>query len=226
MSDDGPTIDDAISGYQQLAPRQVTIHEWRVLSWRNDDLTAHKVNLRNLTCGCPDQRMNNEDDAVCAHLAAALFAADRTMDVGTALNFDLVERQRELEKIASRLEQTASSVEAEASHLSETAANATQTSQTNSQTTTSKSPDVKDDAEDLPDSDVGKVEAWIESDVGAPAAEYSVDVHEQFGSINVHPEGQVDWWKDMTDAVSGLDNAWWDGDDRVWIIQDAEEVPA
>lgn len=211
MSDDGQTIDDAVDGYQQLAPRQVTIHEWRVLSWRNDNLTAYKVNLRNLTCGCPDHRMNNDDDEVCAHLASALFAAERNMDVGTALNFDLVERQREMEKIAGRLEQTASAVEAEASHLSETAENAAQSDASEDTTEDTGSTD------DVTPDEVQAVYSWLE-DQGLPASKVKVWKSDA-GSVQIDTTEKLD--NDEFAVLSDTDQIWYDGENnRNYIKED------
>lgn len=98
-------IGDAVNGFGQLKARQISIHGWRVLSWRNDSLTAHEVDLRELSCTCPDMQYNSQDDRkkreICDHLAVALFAADQTMAVGEALNYELNQQILELRDMLS-----------------------------------------------------------------------------------------------------------------------------
>jgi len=77
---DQKPIGEAVNGFAMLKARQLTIHQWRVFSWRNETLTAHKVNLLNLSCGCGDQKWNQDDPGICDHLAVAGFAAEQTMD--------------------------------------------------------------------------------------------------------------------------------------------------
>lgn len=106
-------IAEAVDGYGQLRPRQVTIFEWRVLSWRNDGLTAYEVNLRDLSCTCPDKGYNRDHPEICAHLAVALEHAPKTIDVAEAVNKDLLDQTRALQDAVDTIERRATGLEAD-----------------------------------------------------------------------------------------------------------------
>jgi hypothetical protein len=117
MSD---TTDDTTAAAQQIddfgsmAARQVTIHQWRVLSYGGDDLTGYEVNTLDMTCTCGDQQHNNEGGEICKHLAKALYVAEARMEVGEALRYNLTEHAQNIRHEADRLAQAATTAEANA----------------------------------------------------------------------------------------------------------------
>lgn len=107
-------IAQAVNGFEQLEARQVTIHQWRVLSYRNGSLTAHEVDTHELTCSCADAIYNQTDDGVCDHLAVALHHAPRTLDVETAIQHDMNRTMLELEDHVETIERRAAGIKAQA----------------------------------------------------------------------------------------------------------------
>jgi hypothetical protein len=94
-----------IDGFDEIQARQQTIHCWTVTSVRNDSQTVHQVNLYEQTCTCEDYEYADEDNYACDHILLANHRASRKMDVGEALQFDLIERTKELETHVQTIEQ-------------------------------------------------------------------------------------------------------------------------
>jgi len=113
-SSDPQAIAEAVNGFSQLEARQVTIHEWRVLSYRNGGITAHEVNIDELTCSCMDMAMQKRDAQVCDHIAVALHHAQRQMDVQSALEHQMLQQMLELEEHVRAIERRATGVQADA----------------------------------------------------------------------------------------------------------------
>lgn len=91
-------IGEAVNGYESMVPRHVRGNQYRVLSWRNDSITAHEVDIRALTCDCEDQALNRTGHEVCDHLAVALYAAPKRITESETAPFYLseaVERAQE-----------------------------------------------------------------------------------------------------------------------------------
>jgi hypothetical protein len=109
---DRTPIAQAINGFDQLAARQVSIDNWRVLSWRNGSMTAHKVNTRGLTCTCDDQAYNKPGAEVCDHLAVALYQSKQQLDVAEALREQMYDEMRDLDRAVSAIQQKATAVRA------------------------------------------------------------------------------------------------------------------
>lgn len=108
----------AIPDFPDLYPRQVTIHTWRVMHLRNPNTgtgnKVYEVNLNAMECSCPDWNYRKgESPAVCKHMAAALYAAPGTMDVGDALSFDTLELGREVRDLAENLQRRVTGLEAD-----------------------------------------------------------------------------------------------------------------
>lgn len=72
---DGNLIGDRVEGWTQLYPRQLGGDEWRVLSTRNETLTVHEVDLKEISCTCKDEEFNKDRPEICAHVAAAMHSA-------------------------------------------------------------------------------------------------------------------------------------------------------
>lgn len=113
-ADEPTAIAQAVNGFDQLEARQVTIHQWRVLSYRNESLTAHEVNTHDLTCSCADAVYNQTDSGVCDHLAVALHHAPRQLDVETAIQHDMNRTMLELEEHVETIERRAAGIKAQA----------------------------------------------------------------------------------------------------------------
>lgn len=116
---DGVTPAVAIPDFSNLFPRQVTIHEWRVLNLSNPNTgrgnRVYEVNIRQMECSCPDwQYRRGESPSVCKHMAAAIFAAEQTMRVDEALAFDTLELGREVRDLADDLQRKATGLQADA----------------------------------------------------------------------------------------------------------------
>lgn len=91
MSDDTTQkIGQVVNGFDQLAAREVDGNQYRVLSWRNDSVTAHRVNIHALTCTCEDEAYNTEGHEICDHLAKALFVAPAKPDMTEAALWTVV----------------------------------------------------------------------------------------------------------------------------------------
>jgi hypothetical protein len=99
-------IGEVVNGYAEMVPRHVRGNEYRVLSWRNDSITAHEVDVRSLTCTCEDQALNRTGSEVCDHLAVALYAAPKRITETETAPFYLsesVERAQEAASTASEV---------------------------------------------------------------------------------------------------------------------------
>lgn len=107
-------IAEVVDGFGQMNARQQTIHKWLVTSWRNDSTTAHMVNLLEASCTCEDYQFNLDDGEACAHILKANHQAQAQMDVGEALNFDLIARVNDLNDAVDAIERRATGVAAEA----------------------------------------------------------------------------------------------------------------
>lgn len=178
-SDDGPTaIADRVNGFGELYPRHVGGAMYRVLSTRNDDITAHEVNYEDLTCSCQDQTWNKTEPEVCDHLAVVLFEAPTHLTIEDQAVDVILESVRQL-----RDGQQAGPVVHPASEAMETDGPA----------------ETGDSAEDAAPSDdaqarvegaVGAVEAWL-VDLDVPHGDIEVMVGDHDGRDGV----RVDWMK-------------------------------
>lgn len=74
-------ISDQIEGWEDIHPRHTAGDEYRVLSLRNETMTAYRVDIADLSCNCPDKRFNKDDHNICAHIATALHSAPERIDV-------------------------------------------------------------------------------------------------------------------------------------------------
>jgi pyruvate/2-oxoglutarate dehydrogenase complex dihydrolipoamide acyltransferase (E2) component len=77
----------AINGFGGLYPRMTDVDSGTVLSLRNGQITAYRVNISSLECekrdgtSCEDLEYNCSGQQVCDHLAAAIYSAPRKPDV-------------------------------------------------------------------------------------------------------------------------------------------------
>lgn len=106
---------DAIPDFGALYPRQVSIHQWRVLHLSDTgENKVYEIDLRDPECSCPDYKYRKgESPGVCKHMAAAIFEARKNMDVGEALTFDTLELGREVRSLAEDLQRRVTGIEAD-----------------------------------------------------------------------------------------------------------------
>lgn len=72
--DDVPPA-EGITDFGQLYVRRLYGHTYRVLSLTDEDPTTYKVDLRELTCTCPDYSHRQDLPNICKHLAKTLYQA-------------------------------------------------------------------------------------------------------------------------------------------------------
>jgi len=101
----------AIDDYESLFPRHVGGPAYRVLSVTDGQPTAYKTDVKALTCSCPDEQFNREDDEVCKHLAAALEAHPRKLSTEAQLHQDLCRRLQQLDEAVQQVRDEASPAE-------------------------------------------------------------------------------------------------------------------
>lgn len=104
-SDQPDAIAQIVEGMEYMQARQQTIHCWTVTSARNGGHTVHQVNLHERTCTCEDFEFADDDHYACDHILLANHRATRQMDIGDALQYDLVERTKQLEQHVQTIEQ-------------------------------------------------------------------------------------------------------------------------
>jgi hypothetical protein len=204
-SNSGPqAIGQAVNGFEQLEARQISIHEWRVLSYRNGGITAHEVDIKQLTCDCMDMHENRQDPQVCDHLAVALHHAPRKLDVEQSLSEQMLEQMLQLDEHMRALERRATGIEAE-----QTAAPA----QDGHSGTESEQSSFSGDP-------VDQMQAELES-VGLDHTAFDVRTDDRSGRLEVVLVGNIDdfsAWVDLSDELDmGYDPV--DGEDINYIEQ-------
>lgn len=193
-----------IDGFSDLYPRQTTIHEWRVLSKRNDSVTAHKVNVSDLTCTCEDMAYNKEDNQVCDHVAAALFAAERQLDVQAALDHEMRTQMLELKDSVRAIERRATGVYADAAHEQ---ANGT-------------AGDSQPSSDEWTGDPVEAFESLLR-DAGLDPDDFDIWVHGDMGSLQVDQDGYLDSdeFDEWVDLSNDLDMGY-DGDEEINYLKE------
>jgi len=186
-NNDPQAIGQAVNGFKQLEARQISIHEWRVLSYRNGDITAHEVDIKELTCDCMDLQMQKRDAEICDHIAVALHHAPRKLDVEQSLSEQMLEQMLELDKHMRALERRATGIEAE------TAAEPAQNGHSGSQS----------DSSGFSGDPVDQMQATLES-AGLDHTAFDVRVDDRSGRLEVLKDGYIDdfsAWVDLSDEL-------------------------
>lgn len=201
---------EAINGFGDLYPRQVSTQKTVVLSLRNDKPTAYEVDTTDLDCDCPDQQMNRGDPEVCDHIAVALFEGTAHLDVEQALVTDLQRILADIEDASEKVESNASTLEKGIINLRDAQAGQAASDQERSSGT-----DPVDRLHDtLADAgfDPTDVDAWVDDDLGSLQFEPDDMSQAEFDRFG-------DWCRD-TQAVN------WDRDERRNYIKpdDFDEV--
>jgi len=187
---------EAINGFSDLYPRQVSTRKTVVLSLRNDQPTAYTVDCVELTCDCPDAAYHKDDPEICDHLAAALFEESVHLDVDQALITDLQEVLHDIEESAAKVDDTAEILEDDLVEL-----RTTEASQTDETTTTSSDRDPVDRLEDTLKQEgfvPSSVDIWLDDERGSLQFEPDDMDQEQFNAFGD--------WCTATDGVN------WDRD--------------
>jgi len=186
-SSDPQAIGQAVNGFKQLEARQISIHEWRVLSYRNGDITAHEVDIKELTCDCMDMQAQKRDAEICDHIAVALHHAPRKLDVEQSLSEQMLEQMLQLDKHMRALERRATGIEAE------TAAEPAQNGHSGSQS----------DSSGFDGDPVDQMQAVLES-AGLDHTSFDVRIDESSGRLEVLKAGYIDdfsAWVDLSDEL-------------------------
>jgi len=187
-SGDPQAIGQAVNGFKQLEARQISIHEWRVLSYRNGDITAHEVDIKELTCDCMDLQMQKRDAEICDHIAVALHHAPRKLDVEQSLSEQMLEQMLELDKHMRALERRATGIEAE------TAAEPAQNGHSGSQS----------DSSGFSGDPVDQMQATLES-AGLDHTSFDVRIDESSGRLEVLKDGYIEDFNDWKQLSNELD---------------------
>jgi len=190
-------------GAEQMEARQMTIHEWTVVSYRNGATTAHTVNLHELTCSCEDYQYNVEGAEICDHIALANHYADRTMDVKAALDHEMRSQMLELERISRQLERRASGLEAE-------------------QAAADSAGDSGGSQPTADEWDGNPVEATksLLRDAGWPVDQLEIWVHEDLGSVQIDNQIRDDGeWDEFNDWAYNQGFLGYDRDDYINYIK-------
>jgi hypothetical protein len=193
------TIQQAVNGFSQLQARQVSVDEWRVLSWRNGGITAHEVDIRELTCDCMDMQAQKRDAQVCDHIAVALHSAPRTLDVGDAISEQMLEQMLELDSHVRAIERRATGIEAEQ------AAEPTESTESTAQSESSS----------FDGDPVEYMESYLR-DAGLDPDAFEVRIDSRSGRLEVLKDGYIDdyqGWIDLSEDM-GLEYEK-DGDDDI-----------
>jgi len=186
-TDSPQAIGQAVNGFEQLEARQISIHEWRVLSYRNGGITAHEVDIKQLTCSCMDMQMQKRDAQICDHVAVSLHHAPRKLDVEQSLSEQMLEQMLELDKHMRALERRATGIEAEAA--AEPAENGHSTAQS--------------DSSGFDGDPVDQMQARLES-AGLDHTSFDVRIDESSGRLEVLKAGYIDdfsAWVDLSDKL-------------------------
>jgi len=82
---------DAITDYQDLRVRRIGGHQYRVLSLAGGQVTAYLVDIKDLTCSCPDYEFRRDAPEICKHLAAAIEGAPKNPSLEREVFDNMVE---------------------------------------------------------------------------------------------------------------------------------------
>jgi len=198
--DDDPSPNppaQAINGFKGLYPRQRDTNKWDVLSLRNGSVTAHEVERDPFACSCADYDYNTEGVEICDHIAAVLFAADKTLSFESYAG-------HHLETLLDRAQSAVRSIE-DVRDVAQAAQGATAAAAVSQPSETDETPTVDDP--------VGSFEALLR-DIGLDPDDFEVFVHEELSSLQVDLDGYLD---------DGEFETWIDFSDDLELGYDADE---
>jgi len=190
-------VAEQIDGWSSMAVSQTGWNSYTVSSWRNDELTAHVVQLDEPTCTCEDYEYNKEGEEACAHIIKATFVANSTRSASSETVRFASAQATDVKRAAERIEQVATSMEAHQQSGG---------SQTASEPVDSGSPG---STVPEPEEQVEKVEGWVRDQAGSlDGVSVSMGEHGTNTGIIVDPDK-----REMANAVyDGLSDALKDAD--------------
>jgi len=170
----------------------VSVHGWRVLTWRDGHAEVYEANTYDLTCTCGH---NAEDNAaVCDHLAVVLAEHPKVMECGEALALDLQHRVDELKAQEPQADQQPSQAEL-------SAADAMQGGNGGGDT----------EEFDVTAEDVKPAVLTMLENHGLDTDDFAVYTGDEYGGVQIHPVEDLgdDFgaWRDMKDASPHI---WYD----------------
>jgi len=197
-----------------------TVH-YRVLSYRNDRVTAHEVNVAKLTCTCKDMKHNRVETEVCAHLEKALVVHPAQPDIQEQAVGEALRLTDQLRDAVARAKDAAEELDtglvklrdAEAGQAAATSGKGGSTagSTTDGASTPSGPSEGHTPAGDV-DDDVlmGQARAWLQSEAGITEG-YQLEVRRHAGAqgvaidpdTDVIPKGQYEGLKSMIKDSDG-----------------------
>jgi len=191
-------IGEVVNRMEELYPRQMSGSTWRVLSTRNGSLTAHDVDVYDLTCTCGDMEFNTEDPQVCDHIAVALFEAPKRVSIEDHLLSDLLDLYEAEQSALDRSTETT-----EARTTEEVLEDTQPEPETSQETTTDTAdPDLTQMADD--------VEDWLSTAVtGMEHIQIYIGGHGGASGVVIEPDngdmtdGQYEGFKGVVNALDG-----------------------
>ena len=202
----GSKLFEELKGFADLDVSQIAYHEYRVLSARNSSITAHEVNVADMSCTCEDAHFNREGQEVCAHLAKCLLAHSSSIDEDTIATRDMriqLDRVASIKRDLEDIRDTEQSVrEANAQAAADTSG--------------------EDELENGTTDPVEMAESFM-AEHGIDPDGFDVSVHDQFGSVNIALDGCDDEtrkeWKQLAMDTDGI---MWDGDGKQNYIKEGK----
>lgn len=204
VSSIGPELSEQMGGFTDLDVSQVAYHEYRVLSARNSSITAHEVNVVDLSCTCEDARYNKQGSEICAHLAMCLLTHSSSIEEDAIASRDMriqLDRVAQIKRDLEDIRDVEQSVRE---------ANAQAAADTSSE----------DEPENGTTDPVEMAESFM-AEHGIDPDGFDVSVHDQFGSVNIALDGCDDEtrkeWKQLAMDTDGI---MWDGDGKQNYIKE------
>ena len=200
----GPELSDRMNGFEDLDVSQVAYHEYRVLSTRNGTITAHEVNVVDLSCSCQDAQFNKQGSEVCAHLAKCLLSHSSSIEEDAIATRDMriqVDRVAQIKRDLEDIRDVESSIRS---------ANAQAAADTSGE----------DEPENGTTDPVELAENFMERN-GIDPTGFDISVHDRYGSINIALDGCTDetrvQWKELAQETDGI---MWDGDEMQNFVKE------
>jgi hypothetical protein len=189
---------DQIPEHDDLCVRRIGGHQYRVLSLGGDARTCYLVNVKDLTCSCPDYEFNRDAPEVCKHLAVALDRAPANPSLEREVFDNLVELWSQANAAVQDIQDVRD------------VAQASQDAQAAWETAQAGSEDSADGSDDLDRDPVDGIRDWLDTGFAQPE---HVDVragsHAGTDGVVLEPDNQTmsdgvyESFKSLVNAVDG-----------------------
>jgi hypothetical protein len=200
----GSKLFEELKGFADLDVSQIAYHEYRVLSARNSSITAHEVNVADMSCTCEDAHFNREGQEVCAHLAKCLLAHQSSIEEDAIATRDMriqVDRVAQIKRDLEDIRNVESSIRS---------ANAQAAADTSGE-----------DEEPKGTTDPVELAENFMAEHGIDPDGFDISVHDRYGSVNIALQGCSDEerveWKELAQETDGI---MWDGDEMQNFIKE------